>query len=428
MFDRAPNPPEKIATTSQPETTKFDALDKKYAKKLEKKYKRRYTLPIKLGTTVLAISSVTNAYWADVAANRAEQAAADVSINVIGEPIDADNAHKATLLIDGFNAYDADYLTKKIGPSVQQVADGELWSLSYNNAILNREKIYESIVQMVEDHNIENLTIAGYSMGGVIATEAASDIVTKSSTEVDSLILMHTPDGYDGLRDYQKKELGISEWIARWVPGAIDSSWVRFIGELYFYRDDYTEGELKEWWDIIHNSDVVFSNIENFITTFGSVSERFNEPKRTSMQLLSEQVFKIVHSDIKKEFEVMAEQRGEKQMPVAMYLDIGKPGYDYMVKGQLSSHNIEEYSEETGIQFSSHLVPGAIHSQYYRTIDEYTRVFTEASESVKLDVQAEAAKHAFYLYTKEQIKDQEQLELEALNQQETGSVRSGYVE
>lgn len=400
MFDRVRNPLEKMTANPHHETDEFDASEIR-DKKLEKKFKRRANLPLKIGAMALALASVQTAYWSDVQANRAEQAAAEVSINIVSESLDAANSDKATIFIDGFNTYDADYLAETVGPAVQQVADGELWSLSYNNAILSRAKIYQTVLDMAEQRGIESVTVAGYSMGGIVAIELASDIVAESTTEVNSVVMMHTPDGSDGLRTNQKRELGFAQSLADWFPGAADSTWVRFAGELYFYKNNFLRGEFKDG-DVAYNADVVLGNVERFGRTFSSIFDKMNDPKRTSMQLLSEQVFKINQFDMLDELKRISQQRDEKQVPALLYVAMDDDN-DAMVKNQLTTDNFKTYSAETNMDYFSYLVPDATHSQYNKSIEEYTRVFDQASGPVSQDIDAETARHSQYLAAQEEI-------------------------
>lgn len=405
MFDRAPTPPDKISAYAPEENDEFGAYEK-LDKKLERQLKRRSRLPLKIGATALTFATIGSAYWADVHTNRAERAASEVSINIVGEALYKTNSDKATIFIDGFNTYDADYLAETVGPAVQQVADGEIWSLSYNNAILSREKIYETISEMVEDRGIESVSISGYSMGGILAIEAASDIVAKSTTEVNSVVMMHTPDGSDGLRSYQRKELGFAQTLADWSPSAIDSTWVRFASELYFYKNNYTRGEYING-DISYNANIVFKNSERFGRTFNSILKKMNKPKRTSMQLLSEQVFKINEFDMLDELKRISEQQDTKQVPTLLYVAMEDKN-DALVKNKFTSKNFRTYSAETDIDYFSYLVPDATHSQYYKSIEEYARVFERASGPVAETVNAEAARHALFLTAQQESSIQAQ--------------------
>jgi len=398
MFERDRNPPEKFSTTPDLETTEFVAYEK-LDKSLEKRLKRRSRMPIKVGAVALAFATVGSVYWADVEENRNERAEAKVSINVVGEAIDDANSDKATLFIDGFNTYDADYLTKSIGDAARQVADGEQWSLSYNNAILNREQIYETIIETAEERGIESISIAGYSMGGIIAVEAASDVVANSSIEVNTFTMMHTPDGTEGLQTKPKNELSFLQDLVKWFPGAIDSTYVRFFGELYSYKDLYTKGEFKDW-DITHNAKVISDNIGRFSRTFNSLWPKVNNPKGTSLQLMLEQGYKIDHFSMKNELERITAEGDSKQMPVGLYLSMEN---DSTVKNQETADSFTVSTHETGIKFHKYTVPDAVHSQYYKTIDEYMQAFDRVSGVMARDVEEEKEKHEAYLAYQDEI-------------------------
>lgn len=82
--------------------------------------------------------------------------------------------------------------------------------------------------------------------------------------------------------------------------------------------------------------------------------------------------------------------RGEKQMPVVLYFGTGSPGYDYIVDDKESSESIGEYADESDLSYTVYEVPGAIYSQYYKTIDEYMQMFTEASDTTESKIAYEA--------------------------------------
>ena len=391
MFLRSELPPKTESASAAADNDDLTSYEKKLVRRFERKQKRRARIPKLMAGIAIATSTLSLAYWNDVKENQEMEASAEISINVIEEaPLDPDNSHKATIVIDGFNAYDADYLSGKLGESIRQVADGQVWSLGYNNAILKRSEIYEKIVSMAQERGITHVTIVGYSMGGIIGAEAASDLVTESPLEVESLIFISTPDGYDGLRDYQKNELAFGQWLASNISGSEYSTAVRKAGEVYFYRDVYTKGQLGEWWDLQKNIPVVWDNIPRFFETVGDVANRTSGPRQTTMRLLAQQIFKIANADISGNFEAISEMRGEKQMPVVLYFGTGSPGYDYIVDDKESSESIGEYADESDLSYTVYEVPGAIHSQYYKTIDEYMQMFTEASDTTESKIAYEA--------------------------------------
>lgn len=393
MLVHSERPPESEIVPATAHTDELTPYEKKLVRRFERKQKRRSRMVKMLAGTAIACNALSISYWNDVRENQELEASAEISINVINEePLLEENSDKATIFIDGFNAFDADYLGGKLGEGMQHIADGEVWSLGYNNAILQRSDIYEKIVALATERGITKVTIVGYSMGGIIGAEAASDLITESEIDVESLIFISSPDGYDGLREYQRKELAFGQWVATFIAGSEYSTAVRKGGEVYFYRDRFTKGELGEWWNLVQNVPVIADNIPRFFETVGEIAERTSGPRQTTMRLLSQQVFKIARADINHEFERIVEHEGEKQMPVILYFGTDEPGYDYIVDDKTSSENICSYADESGLQCAIYNVPGAIHSQYYKTIDEYMRMFNTASEPTEEAIATEAAR------------------------------------
>jgi len=398
MFERDRIPPEKFPTTPNIETDEFVAYEK-LDKRLEKRLKRRSRMPMKIGAVALAFAAVGSVYWADVEENRAERAEARVSIDVVGEPLDEANSDRGIIFVDGFNTNNGEYLAKTIGPAVQEMADGKLLSLATHNAVLAREQIVEEIQETVEENKLERVIIVGNSMGGIIDMEAVSDLVDKSDVKVDLFILMHTPSGPEGLQTKPKVELEFLQELVKWFPGAIDSTYLRYGGELYFYKDIYTKGEFKSW-DINHNIGVIGDNIGRLFRTSDSLWKKVNRPTGTSLQLMLEQGYKIDNFDMEKELKTIAAQRGAKQMPVGLYLSMDN---DSTVKNKEAAQNFTVMTHENDIKFHTYNVPNAIHAQYDRSIKEYTQAFEKMSGVISRDVQEEKDKHEAYLIYQDEI-------------------------
>lgn len=402
MFNRDRNPPEKIPTTPAPETIEFDAYET-LDKKLEKQLKRRNRMPQKIGAISLIIAAIGTPYWMDIEANRAERAEAKVSINIISElpdetdaiPVNEQTPRTATVWIGGYNMYDGDDLAKKMG----KADSGEVWALGNNNAVLNRDIIANIIVEKADERNIGSVSISGYSMGGIMAIEAGSDITVDSTLEVDQFTAIQTPNGTEGLQESTKKELGFFLGFINWFPGAIDSTYVRYLGELISFNNIYTRGEFKDW-DIAHNIKVVTDNIGRFFRTANSLWGKVNSPKGTSLQLMLDQERKMDEFDGKKELERMIAVADTKQMPTGLYIGSDT---DKVVNSTNSSEDFMEYSRETGIKIHVYEVPNAIHSQYNKTIDEYLQAFDRASDVMARDIQIQKDKHQAYLAQQEEI-------------------------
>lgn len=359
-------------------------IDVRDSRRLERKAQARRRLPIKMAATALSLSLVTTAYWHDVESNKQHEAEAQISFNLISEANDPQNNDALTLFIDGFNAYDADYLTAQLGPGAQQDVNGELWSLSTNNASLNRDAIYDSIVQLAQERHKTNISIVGYSVGGIIATEAMADICAKSNITPNKLRLISTPTDFDTIRPQKKDELDGAEWLFKTIPGATHSSWLRLAGEVYSYQEAYTQNPFEA--DSVMEGFNIFANN---ITTFGdtvqhSFDQEMNNPRRASIQLLSQQVDKIATANIQAELTTIA--TCNDSIDVA-YFGTAEPGFDHVVDDKLAAHRFGQYSLTAGIAYNTFYVTGAQHSEYFQTIDAYNQTFAEAAtkESKQVD-------------------------------------------
>lgn len=333
----------------------------------ERLSKRRARLPVKLAATALTLSSIVSAYWQDVEQGRMAESQASVSVSDTLAPQQEANSNRATLVIDGFNAKDATYLSGTLGPAIQEIGDGTILSLNYNNALLDREEVFDKAVSYAHEHNITTLSVVGYSMGGIIGTELTADLNSKSNITVENLATIETPYGYDGLREYQKNELAFGQWVATNIPGSEYSSWMRKAGEVYFYRNAYT-----------HDSPL--ENVGNFLRITGEVLSRQDTSRLTSTRLLMQQIYKISHVDFAKEFETIKTQHGNKAETVISYFKTS--GYDDVVDDSYSGFHTCADASDYKLSCNVFTVDGAQHSLYFNSIPAFETAFKEADELI----------------------------------------------
>jgi hypothetical protein len=305
-------------------------------------------------------------YGINVMQNTVAEEQAKPHINVMSGPLHEENKHKATIILNGFNTLSADSYTMSLGKSIQQYADGELWSVDYNNAPLNGKTIFESAYELAKKEGITSISVASYSMGDVAAVEVAKDFVVNSSIPVEKIAITSGPSNYDGLRKSMQGELESAKVWSK-IPGITHSTYGRYAAELYFYKDFYSRDgfDLGKFWD-----------------TATSIAGRFNENELTSNSFLMSQIEALDNADIKDNFKKIAEASKAKNIlpPMNMYFGTGEPiktksglqgGYDYMVNDKLSSQEICHYAVSADMPCFTYFVPGAIHSEYYKSTKEY---------------------------------------------------------
>lgn len=353
------------------------------------KHARKIRSRQKLATAALVTTAIlTSAYVTDTNINIEKEKQAELTIDIVAPPLNPENSDTALLFFDGFNANQADYLGGKLAPGLQAQIDGEVWSTNFNNDLTNRDELLETTTKLAEERNIKHLIVVGYSKGGINGNELSVDIVTQSWTNVDATILISTPSNYDGLRPYQQKELEAGMllsklWRVRYSTPA------RFGGEVYFYRDQYTQGNFNG--DILHDTEVVIDNVENFFDVIKQVWDRFRNPSLTTMSFLIEQVDEIDKANFSEEFAKLTEAEETKQKPVIVYLGTAEPAFDTIVDDKKSGDSICEAAEENNLTCIRDNVEGAIHSQYYQTIDQYNESFARIGEALRSSIAKEQA-------------------------------------
>ncbi|MBK0417702.1 alpha/beta hydrolase [Leucobacter sp. CSA1] len=347
---------------------------------LERKARRRRRRLITVQTLLLVLITLVWAYQTDVRANLEKREAAEISVNVHGEPADPAHDSSAVVFFDGFGTYDADHLSDTLAAGYKEILDGETWSVSYGNAPLASERIGELILDLAHERGVTDLALVGYSMGGIIDLEVAAYLAGSPEVTVRNITLVSTPDGLDGLRPHQKKELEFAQTFAR-VPGAQYSTFLRFIGEVYFMRDRYSDGDLG-------------TRASNFVEVLGIAKDYVGRPRLPGTWLLVDQAFAIANADLDGALRTIAEEsRMVEPLPTVLYLGTAPPGRDYMVNDEVSSKRICRYAALYGISCEIRDVPGAVHTMPERTADAYRATFGELRPSAQLDMEQAELMH-----------------------------------
>lgn len=375
-FDARENPPPS-SHESHPIDKSVDELA--YAEKFRRRHTRRL-----LGAQALILATTTAiaVYWGDVQENKEVQSSATASIDVHQAPLNPDNNTSALIFFNGFGTYDADEIADTLSPGLKQHLDGESWSVSYGNAPLNTQKIARHIIDLAEERNISTIDIVGYSAGGVIGIDTAAELASEEGVTIRSITTVSTPDGIQGLRPHQRKELESAEILAA-IPGAQYSTAVRFGGEVYFMRNRFDEGGLV-------------TRINDFGKTALQAMDNLSRPNIPGTWLLVDQALAIADSDIEANLKKITEQYSDgRPLPSLLYLGTGDPGRDYMVDDDLSSSKICRYARLSKMICHAYDVPGAIHTMPAKTADAYTQTLEEAGSTLAQSI--ERSEHRYNL-------------------------------
>ena len=349
-------------------------LSKTRRKKILKKMGKRALI------TLAVLSVPVAGYTGDVLANQAAQSEAISTIQVSEAPLDPENNDKAIVFFDGFRSNNADELVLYRGEGLQNVLDGQLWSVGYNNANLQPNTIGENIISLADEQGVDTLYFYGESAGGTIEMEAQAYVAEHSDITIAAHILNSVPDGAAGLRKARQDEIKTVETLSV-IPGAKYSSVVRFLGEMAFRSESfYKDGEF---------------NIDKAFSTTGEVIDVLQGDKVAGSWLMFDQLMAIEDADIQGHINKIGELPPEIQRPVVIYIGTAKPGFDYIVNDKLSAENIEQYALDANVPFIHLRVPGAVHSLPGVKVESFNTTLADAKNEIQKTIATEENIAAF---------------------------------
>lgn len=359
----------------------------KAERKEVKKLSRRSRAP----AVVIALTLVgpaNPAYWLDVYNNYQELQNAELSITVEAPPLNPENSDSALVFLHGFNTYDAIQLTQTIGPAYREVIDGEMWSVRYGNADFAEENITREIVELAEERGITNVSIFGYSAGGTIGSGVERNVFVNTALDVKASIPTHSPANQASLQPYQQSELAAGKLLTNIVPSSRYSTAWRWVFEMYFMRDRFTN------WDKPFDQ-----NVEAFQRAADHASWTVNRDDLTSVDTLYQQIEAINSADVVGDAMDIAKHAEEtgKALPVHGYVEITKPGYDYVVNNQKAVSVYSEAAEKAGIQFFTIDVPTGVHSRPDLNPEDYLAALMKSKPAIldAMETEYETAQENF---------------------------------
>lgn len=117
----------------------------------------------------------------------------------------------ATIVLTGLGTKDASDTAKTLAAHRDV---GSVYAIEYGNKDLNTKDIAERIAQRLEEDTITHVSFDGYSMGGPIALDIASQLHRNhEELEVVSIILNSSPVGEGGLTERSKQSIQALERV-----------------------------------------------------------------------------------------------------------------------------------------------------------------------------------------------------------------------
>ena len=329
-----------------------------FVEKLSRRH-RRGTLA---GLALLLAAQPVAAYSADVLYNYQIEAESSVDIDIRGDALDESNNDSALIFFDGFGTNNASVPVKYIGPAMQNIVDGQLWSVDYGNAPLDAADITRHILEEAEKQNVNRVSLVGYSAGGIIAIEVAKQLTAESSLSVELITTISTPDGIDGLQQDKQDQMSLTETIAL-IPGATHSTQLRYIGEMFARQEQFTQGSPLE-------------NFNDFNRVSDHVSNALKDSRLPQTWLLVDQALAIANADLAADIAAInKDTRSNRPLPVMLYLS--SPGSG-MVDDALSAESICNYAAQNNIECYTYEVPGAVHTRIDLGEESYNETLAQA--------------------------------------------------
>jgi pimeloyl-ACP methyl ester carboxylesterase len=352
----------------------FETIDPTEIKAI--KHEKRRMLARKLSTkaltTLLVLGVPVSAYAQNVRQNQELQSESSISVVPYAGPLNKENDHNAIVFTDGFGTNNADILTKYLGPSIQQVEDGQMWSVDQNNAILSPEAIASQILSLVDQRGITSLSLVGQSAGGSVTMEVQEDIRKQSSIPIRSIFFAATPDGLDGLQPEQQKNIGLIKLISKF-PGAAYSDPLRSIGELLLRSDAYTSGSLPE-------------NIGNFFSTVDNVNTALKDNTLPGSWLMIDQALAIENADITGRNQTIGKLPADQLKPTEVYIGMLS---DPIVNEKKSSLRIGASADAAHIPYFYYQIHDGIHGQPQFSVESYKKVLAGAKDEIQASIQTQ---------------------------------------
>lgn len=383
MFDIVRSSPERIPPHARSNTSS-DFLDEKIADKIEKLGNKRAHLPLKLGAAGIALSSLIFAYNHDVAANQEKSHISQPSIETITKA--EAQSESSIFFLAGFDTKDGKVFGQKVGITLQQITPGGGESINYGDAPLEPVEIANKIISYAEEKQLTSISLAGNSMGGIVSIKVAEHIITDSYLEIDAIYLNSTPDGKAGLRPGTKSDLAAMIDVLEVIPNSKYSNVARYALTLAQESDSYL------------HEDTLKDAVESFVSTSNRVIEQVNQNRRPGVWLLVDQALSITHADINNSLANIGELRGEKRMPVVVYMGAENPTDDTVVDIEKSSTDICSYAEEADIYCSFVPVKDSIHTSYLFNTENFATALEPFTEDIKQQIQNEKTSHAHERY------------------------------
>ncbi len=384
-----PDAPETVPRITDEHALHGDEYDPAIAKIIEKKYKRHSRLNRLLAGTAIATTLLApvDVFYADVRANKAQAALSTPELDqIIGADTEAQPDDSALFYLAGFDTTNGSVFGERVGIAYHQITPGKDISVDYGDAPLDPEEIGKKIITYSDENNVDEISLAGNSLGGIVTFSVVEYIIENSDIQVKAVYPNATPDGTKGLKPQTKEDLSsMLSWVNA-IDGAKYSNYVRYAATMGQGVDRFTHG------------DSIFENVEDFINVSNETIDLIQEKRRPGMWLLVDQALALSNADLKNIITKIGSMREDKYMPVIAVSRTANPDDDTVVDVEMSSENICMYATEAGLECTISYVEGASHTSWDYDTDAYTKALAVNAEEIKDSIEREELRYNLAQY------------------------------
>lgn len=341
---------------------------------------RRRNILKKIGATGLVLTALISLGAKNIEDNRVDDARLHTSVSYITAAHDPINNDTAIVFLNGVATNNADNLVGSLTGAVQQVTDGEAWSVRYWSS-LDTQNTVDAILALAEDRNKTSLVLAGYSTGGTIAVAIADTIMRESAIEIKMIDLFSSQSGVEDERPTSRAGADAFVNVVDAVPGIAYWDPFRFMGEMIVRAGRYT-----------HEQDVP-TTVTKFFETANDVVNNIDGADVPSVPLMYDQLLAIKDARINDHFKSIVTTSYPQLMPVIAYFGTPPSGYDINVNDVQSANTYCRLAENSHLPCYSYGVPGLVHGVPELSVDQYKETFKKAAA----ELQATLA-HQEYVY------------------------------
>jgi len=311
----------------------------------------------------MALITAASGFNQDVRANKELQATAVPTVETMFEALEPEHQSNALVFIHGFGTIDADSLAQHVGPAAQQMVDGQVWSVGYNNAHLDERATAHQIIDKAESDGVEQVAIFGYSGGFIFSTKVGRIIADESSLRIGSFTAIAAPDGLDTVREEHVSGVALLKALEVF-PDLAYSSPFRKLGELAFRSHQYlSDGQV---------------DLDAFWRTVERVNYVVDSNKLPGTWLMVDQLALIENADIEADLQAINESSPLRLRPTVSYFGTARPGYDAVVDDERAALAICESARKAEIDCYQFYVQGAVHNRVDIGGEAYQQAFTDA--------------------------------------------------